>query len=66
LGEPKLYRNKKEFDADYKKHLVSPSDKEFYIKDNGIKYGYPVFDVKPLKRPQEISSRGIISRKLRY
>lgn len=63
IGEPKIYRNRKEFDRDYGKHLVSP-DSKFYIKDGGIKYGYPVYDIEVLDEPILINSRGIIARKL--
>jgi hypothetical protein len=63
IGEPKIYHNRKEFDLDYDEHLVSP-DSKFYIKDNSIKYGYPVYDIEVLNEPVLIKSRGIIARKL--
>jgi hypothetical protein len=64
IGEPKIYNNEEEFDADYDKHLVSPDDKDFYIKKGKIKYGYPITNVELLDDPKEIHSRGIISRKI--
>jgi hypothetical protein len=48
IGEPVVYRNKKEFDRDYDKHLVDKNSK-FYIKKGTIKYGYPLLDVKRIE-----------------
>jgi len=64
IGEPKIYNNEEEFDADYDKHLVSADDKDFYIKKGKIKYGYPITGVEVLDEPKEIHSHGIISRKI--
>lgn len=61
VGKPKFYNNKKEFDKDYRKHLVSPKS-SFYISEKG-KWGYPLENV--VKIPEtEIKSKGIVARKL--
>lgn len=63
VGTPKIYRNELEFREDYEKHLVEKGSK-FDIKDGGIKYGYPLYDIEALDEPRLITSRGIISRKI--
>jgi hypothetical protein len=61
IGEPKFYKNKKEFDKDYNKHLVDKNS-PYYITNQG-KWGYPLLNVKKTKE-KPISSKGIISRKI--
>jgi hypothetical protein len=63
VGEPKVYRNEVEFRKDYSKHLVEKGSK-FDIREGGIKYGYPLYDIEALDEPRLITSRGIISRKI--
>ena len=63
IGKPKLYENEKEFRKDEDKHLVKKGSK-FDIKDNNVKYGYPLHNVEKLETPIPIKSKGIISRKL--
>lgn len=63
LGEPKLYKNEEEFRKDEDKHLVEKGSK-FDIPKDGVKYGYPLYDVVKLDEPIKITSKGIISRKL--
>lgn len=63
VGTPKIYRNELEFREDYDKHLVERGSK-FDIKEGGIKYGYPLYDIERLDEPRLITSRGIISRKI--
>jgi hypothetical protein len=65
VGEPKLYENEKEFRKDEDKHLVQQGSK-FDIPKNGVKYGYPLYDVVKLNEPVRITSKGIISRKLNF
>lgn len=59
VGEPKFYKTKKEFDADYGKHRVS-KDSPHYIGKDG-KHGYPLTEIKKVE-PVEIDSKGIIAR----
>jgi hypothetical protein len=59
IGEPKFYKTKKDFDADRKKHLVSPGSPH-YITAAG-KYGYPLSEVRPVK-PIELDTKGIVGR----
>ena len=61
IGNPIFYRNKKEFDRDYHKHLIS-KDSSFYITEKG-KWGYPLKNVEKTKE-KYITSKGIVSRKL--
>jgi hypothetical protein len=65
VGEPKLYENEKEFRKDEDKHLVQQGSK-FDIPKDGVKYGYPLYDVVKLNEPVRITSKGIISRKLNF
>jgi hypothetical protein len=59
IGEPKFYKNEKEFDKDYDKHLVTKKS-PFYITEKG-KWGYPLHNVK--KIPESIiKSKGIVAR----
>lgn len=44
IGEPIVYHNSAEFDNDVEKHMVTKWCKEFYIKPNGVKYGYPMIN----------------------
>jgi hypothetical protein len=59
IGEPKFYKTRKDFDADYDKHRVPP-DSSHYIGKKG-KYGYPISDVKALK-PRVVKTKGIVAR----
>lgn len=63
IGEPIVYKSKKQFRMDYDKHLVDKGSK-FDIPEGGIKFGYPLHDVEAIENPRLITSRGIISRKL--
>jgi hypothetical protein len=63
IGNPKIYKNEKQFRKDYDKHRVekgSPYD----IEEGGVKWGYPLSNIEKLEVPREVSSRGIIARKL--
>ena len=51
LGRPRKYTKDAEFDADYNFHKVNRGSK-FYIKDGGIKWGYPLLDLRPTERTQ--------------
>jgi GNAT superfamily N-acetyltransferase len=59
IGEPKFYKTRKEFDADFDKHKVG-KDSPHYIGPEG-KYGYPLSEVKPVK-PRVLSSQGRVAR----
>jgi len=59
VGEPKFYKTRKEFDADFDKHRVG-KDSVHYIGPEG-KYGYPLSEVKPVK-PRVLSSQGRVAR----
>jgi len=61
IGEPKFYKSKKDFDADRKKHLVSPGSPH-YITAVG-KYGYPLSEVRPVK-PIELDTKGYVGRRI--
>ena len=61
IGEPVVYDSVAKFRRDYNKHLVAPGS-EHDIK-HGLKYGYPLMQVKRVK-PREITSSGIVIRKL--
>lgn len=63
LGEPKLYHNEKDFRKDEDKHLVEKGSK-YDIQKDGIKYGYPIYDVVELKEPILIKTKGIKARRL--
>lgn len=58
------YTNQIQFTADYNKHLVEPgSSYDYNNSKHGTKYGYVLTNVVRCK-PTEISSKGIISRKV--
>lgn len=59
VGEPKFYKTRKEFDADFDKHRVG-KDSGHYIGPEG-KYGYPLSEVKPVK-PRVLKSTGYVAR----
>jgi hypothetical protein len=59
IGEPKFYKTRKEFDADYDKHRVG-KDSPHYIGPEG-KYGYPLSEVKPVK-PRTLDTKGHVAR----
>lgn len=59
VGEPKFYKTRKEFDADFDKHRVG-KDSGHYIGPEG-KYGYPLSEVKPVK-PRTLDSKGYVAR----
>ena len=63
IGEPIVYNNKEEFRKDQDKHLVEEGS-EFDIKEDGLKYGYPLLDVKKVDRPFLVKSKGIVSREI--
>lgn len=62
IGEPIIYHNEIEFTNDYKKHLVT-KDNGFYIKENGIKYGYPIIEPTLYEISYDAIGTGIISRR---
>lgn len=52
LGEPKLYTNQDDFDADYHLHQVGhDSPHHFKHAKYGVKYGYPLHDVEGEPNP---------------
>ena len=61
VGHPVFYKNKKEFDADFKKHRVGPKS-PYYIGPAG-KYGYPLTNVEKTD-PVPVNKRGIIARSI--
>ena len=63
IGEPIVYNNKKEFRKDQDKHLVEEGS-EFDIKEDGLKYGYPLLNVEKIDRPFLVKSKGIVSREI--
>ena len=62
VGEPIIYNTKEEFRKDQDKHLVEEGS-EFDIKEDGMKYGYPLTDVKKVT-PFPVTSKGIVSREI--
>lgn len=66
VGEPKLYDNTTDFDADYDLHRVAPGS-DFHIDHpnckHGVKWGYPMHDVKRVD-PVVVDSTGIVTRDL--
>ena len=62
VGEPIVYNTKEEFRKDQDKHLVEEGS-EFDIKEDGMKYGYPLTDVEKVT-PFPVTSKGIVSRKI--
>ena len=61
VGRPVFYKNKEEFDADFKKHRVAP-DSPHYIGSSG-KYGYPLTRVEKTE-PVPVNKKGIIARSI--
>ena len=59
VGEPKFYKTRKDFDADFDKHRVG-KDSGHYIGPEG-KFGYPLSEVKPVK-PRILKSTGYVAR----
>lgn len=52
LGEPKLYENAEDFDADYHLHRVgTDSPHHFNESHTGVKFGYPLHDVEHEPEP---------------
>ena len=64
VGEPKFYDNAADFDADYDLHRVAPGS-DFHIDNakHGVKWGYPVHDVKHVD-PVVVDTRGNVARNL--
>jgi hypothetical protein len=62
VGEPIIYNTKEEFRKDQDKHLVEEGS-EFDIKEDGMKYGYPLTDVEKVT-PFPVTSKGIVSREI--
>ena len=60
IGQPIKYESPEQFNKDYKKHRVEPTNVLF---NGGIKYGYPLTDVESVE-PKPINTKGIISRRL--
>lgn len=61
VGEPIRYSSVEQFNADYRRHLVSAASSHACGPDG--KYGYPLLDVEPIT-PEPIYSRGIVARKI--
>ena len=61
FGKPKFYKNEKEFNKDYKKHLIDKNS-PYYISNNG-KWGYPIINPEKTKE-RTITSKGIVARKI--
>lgn len=52
LGEPKLYENAEDFDADYDLHRVAPDSIHHISKSpTGVKFGYPLHNVEHEPEP---------------
>jgi hypothetical protein len=52
LGEPKLYENAEDFDADYDLHQVGTDSPHHFNKSHtGVKFGYPLHDVEQEPEP---------------
>ena len=62
VGEPIVYNTKEKFRKDQDKHLVEEGS-EFDIKEDGVKYGYPLTDVEKVT-PFPVTSKGIVSREI--
>lgn len=64
VGEPKFYDNAADFDADYDLHRVAPGS-DFHIDNarHGVKWGYPVHDVKHID-PVVVTTKGNVARDL--
>lgn len=64
VGEPKVYTTDEAFEADLDLHQVVNGYSKYDFKhSNGVKYGYPLLDVKRCKY-QIVTTRGIIARKV--
>ena len=61
IGNPIIYKNELDFESDYSKHLVT-KDSGFWIKENKIKYGYPIINPVLYKNPYFAVGTGIIFR----
>lgn len=63
IGEPKVYTNAEDFDADHHLHQVGP-DSPFHINNSkyGVKYGYPLHDVEIEPNPYPVDSFGYVTR----
>lgn len=62
IGEPVIYKDEKDFAKDKAKHLVH-EDSEFWIKEDGVKYGYPIIEPIHYEKPYEATGLGIVARK---
>lgn len=62
FGPPIFYASDKEFDKDFRKHLVGPASL-FYIGQEG-KWGYPIYDPERLVKPKPVTGLGIVTRKI--
>ena len=66
LGVPVFYANALEFDADNARHLVGIGSPHHITPSRaGVKWGYPISDVRSLEKPVPIHTRGIVSRRIR-
>lgn len=61
IEEPIIYNNEIEFIKDIDKHLVKPNSK-FWIKENKIKFGYPIIDSELYIKSYDAVGTGIIAR----
>lgn len=62
IGQPVTWTSQQEFDRDICLHRVGLSSP--YRQISGIKYGYPVTDVRKLSKPIPVTSRGIVARQI--
>jgi len=62
LGEPKEYKSLYAFRQDQEQHRVLP-DSPFDFKD--VKFGYPVEIIEKLDKPIPVTTRGIVTRKIK-
>lgn len=59
-----MYTTDKEFEADFNlHHVVNGYSKYDFKHSNGVKYGYPLLNVKRCEY-QLVTTRGIIARKV--
>lgn len=62
LGEPIEYKTRLAFRKDAKQHRVKEGSQFDW---NGQKFGYPVTVVKKLDKPIPVTTRGIVTRKIK-
>ena len=62
LGEPIEYKTAAAFRKDEDKHLVKEGS---FFDWKGIKYGYPIEIIEVVRNPFTVSSKGIVTRKIK-